>query len=527
MSFQQGLSGLNGAAKSLDVIGNNIANASTVGFKGSQAQFADVYANSLNGAGGNQAGIGSKVSQIAQQFTQGNIESSNNPLDIAINGAGFFRTTVAGAVQYSRNGQFSLDKEGYMVNAQSAKLTGYLADEKGNILAGSPVPIRIDTSDLKPVATTTVETMINLDSRSQVPEETPFDPTNTKSYNKQTPIDVYDSLGNPHVMSTFYVKTAPGQWDVYVANDGTEITALDVSSAAHAPGADPAIAAARDAFMAGLAAIPPLDPADLQQLAVDYANLAGAAVRAAAVRKGVDDASLDAEAITTAATAAGTVTGTTPEQIDEAITAAVTVPPRPVGKMTFDSFGSLVSLQQAVYDDDAQTVSFEERQSTGLSVSLPIYPRTGSDAYLVLDEKFTGSTQYGSATSEKRSTQDGYTAGTLQRFSAGADGIILGQYSNGQSHALAQIVLANFANPNGLSPLGNNAWAETSTSGVPLVGVPNSGSLGVLQSSAVENSNVDLTAELVNMITAQRVYQANAQTIKTQDSVLQTLVNLR
>ena len=125
MSFQQGLSGLNGAAKSLDVIGNNIANASTVGFKGSQAQFADVYANSLNGAGGNQAGIGTKVSQIAQQFTQGNVESSNNPLDIAINGGGFFRTTVAGATQYSRNGQFSLDKDGFMVNAQGAKLTGY------------------------------------------------------------------------------------------------------------------------------------------------------------------------------------------------------------------------------------------------------------------------------------------------------------------------------------------------------------------------------------------------------------------
>jgi flagellar hook protein FlgE len=149
MSFQQGLSGLNGAAKSLDVIGNNIANASTVGFKGSQAQFADVYANSLNGAGGNQAGIGSKVSNIAQQFTQGNIESSNNPLDIAINGAGFFRTTVSGAVQYSRNGQFSLDKEGYMVNPQGAKLTGFQANERGVILAGAPVPIRINPADLK------------------------------------------------------------------------------------------------------------------------------------------------------------------------------------------------------------------------------------------------------------------------------------------------------------------------------------------------------------------------------------------
>jgi flagellar hook protein FlgE len=140
---------------------------------------------------------------------------------------------------------------------------------------------------------------------------------------------------------------------------------------------------------------------------------------------------------------------------------------------------------------------------------------------------FRGSTQYGTATSEKSSSQNGYTAGHLQRFSAGPDGVILGQYSNGQSKPLGQIVLANFGNPNGLEPLGNNAWAESSTSGIPMVGTPDTGSLGVLQSSAVENSNVDLTAELVNMITAQRVYQANAQTIKTQDSVLQTLVNLR
>jgi flagellar hook protein FlgE len=237
MSFQQGLSGLNGAAKSLDVIGNNIANASTVGFKGSQAQFADVYANSLSGAGGNQAGIGTKVSQIAQQFTQGNVEASNNPLDIAINGAGFFRTTVAGATQYSRNGQFSLDKEGYMVNAQGAKLTGFSASATGNILAGSPIPLMINTADLKPVATTRVDSEMNLDSGSSVPVTTPFNANDPTTYNKQTPIDVYDSLGNPHVLSTFYVKTGPGAWDVFAATDGTEITNLKVAAAAQ--GTDP------------------------------------------------------------------------------------------------------------------------------------------------------------------------------------------------------------------------------------------------------------------------------------------------
>ena len=505
MSFQQGLSGLNGAAKSLDVIGNNIANASTVGFKGSQAQFADVYANSLNGAGGNQAGIGTKVSQIAQQFTQGNIEASNNPLDIAINGGGFFRTSINGSVQYSRNGQFSLDKEGYMVNAQGAKLTGFTAGPTGQILAGSPVPLQINTADLKPVATSRVDTEINLDSGSIIPVTAPFNAADPTSYNKQTPIDVYDSLGNPHVMSTFYVKTGGGSWDVYTAVDGVEITNQRVSAAAQT---DAASVAARAAFQTA-ASTPPGNTAPQ---AITYAAAAGAAVAAQAGLAGASPATQ--AAILAAATSAGTTVGINPDEIDALIAEAVTVPAVRSGYLRFDTNGALSTSAMAP-------------QTLPLSISLPIFPATGSDNVLTLDLNFANSTQYGAATSEKKTTQDGYTAGSLQRFSAGADGVILGQYSNGQSHALGQIVLANFANPNGLSPLGNNAWAETSTSGVPLVGTPSSGSLGVLQSSAVENSNVDLTAELVNMITAQRVYQANAQTIKTQDSVLQTLVNLR
>ncbi|GGE84671.1 flagellar hook protein FlgE [Massilia psychrophila] len=511
MSFQQGLSGLNGAAKSLDVIGNNIANASTVGFKGSQAQFADVYANSLNGAGGNQAGIGTKVSQIAQQFTQGNVESSNNPLDIAINGAGFFRTSVAGATQYSRNGQFSLDKEGYMVNAQGAKLTGFSASASGAILAGSPIPLMINTADLKPVATTRVDTELNLDSGSKPPVNPAFNANDPTSYNKQTSIDVFDTLGNPHVLSTFYVKTSAGQWDIYAANDGTEITNLKVAAAAQGTG-EPfdAVNTARADWVKESTAQPP-EPDKVAAALLNYAEKAAVLVVAAADAAGGSPAQKTAQrdAINDAASRSGKAVGNTPDMVDKDIARAVSVPAKAVGRLVFDTNGTL---------------------STALmpqTVAVPIFPPTGATGMLPINLGFTGSTQYGAANSEKKSTQDGYTAGQLQRFAAGSDGIILGQYSNGQSHALGQIVLANFANPNGLSPLGNNAWAETSNSGVPLIGTPSAGSLGVLQSSAVENSSVDLTAELVNMITAQRVYQANAQTIKTQDSVLQTLVNLR
>jgi flagellar hook protein FlgE len=508
MSFQQGLSGLNGAAKSLDVIGNNIANASTVGFKGSSTQFADVYARSLNGAGGNQAGIGVSVAGIAQQFTQGNIETSANPLDIAINGGGFFRTETSGLVQYTRNGQFSLDKNGMLVTPQGANLTGFSVGPNGQILAGSPSPLQISTADLKPVATTKIDTSLNLDSRVAAPTNYPFNANDPTTYNKQTPVDVYDTLGNAHVMSMYYVKTGAGTWDVYAGSDGTELTNVAVGAAGQK---DAGVTAARDAWVTATKAVPP-DAADIAAKLKDYGDKSSAAVVAAATAAGATPATISA--IQAAAASAGSTAGYSPDQIDKDITAAVSVPGVPVGHLNFDTNGAL-------------SATLMSPQTLPLTVNLPIFPPTGAKDTLSIKLNFAGTTQYGADTSEKKTTQDGYTAGHLQRFSAAADGTILGQYSNGQTKPLGQVVLANFTNPGGLEPLGNNSFAETSESGTPLVGTPDTGSLGVLQSSATEASNVDLTAELVNMITAQRVYQANAQTIKTQDSVLQTLVNLR
>ena len=246
MGFQQGLSGLNAASKSLDVIGNNIANANTVGFKQAQAQFSDVFANSLSGGGGGiSVGIGTKVSAVVQQFSQGNISSTNNPLDIAINGAGFFRMSTNGAVTYSRNGQFQLDKNGGIVNAQGAQLTGYIADSNGVLSTGAAVPLTINTADIPPKETDVVNALMNLDSRSlvpgtQLPVAIPpvivpvaFSISDPLSYNSATSVAVFDSLGNSHVLQTFFVKidpvtrppTAPAsaQWDVFSTVDGVLI----------------------------------------------------------------------------------------------------------------------------------------------------------------------------------------------------------------------------------------------------------------------------------------------------------------
>ena len=407
MAFQQGLSGLNAAAQDLDVIGNNVANASTVGFKGSQAQFADVYANSLTGAGGVQIGIGTKVAAVSQQFTQGNITVSNNPLDVAINGGGFFRLSDNGTIVYSRNGQFQLDKNGYISTSDGKHLTGYTVNAAGVLNSASPTDLQISTSDLMPQATSTASMLLNLDSRAGALLPASFDMTDPTTYNSSTSASVFDSLGNSHTFTTYFLKTAANTWDVYASLDGTQIGA-------------------------------------------------GA-----------------------------------------------------VGALTFKTDGTI--------DAALTTLPF--------AVSAPV--TTGAATPLAFTLDFSGTTQFGSGFSVNAITQDGYTSGRLAGFSIGADGMIQARYTNGKSATLGQVVLANFVNPQGLQPLGNNDWAETSTSGAPLVGSPSTGGLGVLQSSAVESSNVDLTAELVKMITAQRVYQANAQTIKTQDQVLQTLVNLR
>lgn len=401
MSFQQGLSGLNAAAKGLDAVSNNVSNASTVGFKGAGAQFADVFAASISGGGAAQIGIGVNLTAVKQSFTQGNITVTNNPLDVAINGGGFFRLSDNGAITFSRNGQFLVDKDGYVVNAAGAHLTGYAANAAGVIVPSSPTDILISSADLVPNATTAGTLGLNLDSRSTAPAAA-FVYTDPTTYNSSTAMTVFDSLGNSHVMALYFRKTAANAWNVYAGLDG------------NAPGA--------------------------------------------------------------------------------------------ANAMTFTSAGAV--------------------NTGGTLGPLAFAVTTGANA-LSITLDLSSATQFGSTFGVNSMTQDGYTSGRLSGLSIATDGVVQGRYSNGQSRNLGQIVLANFANPNGLQSLGGNQWSETADSGQPLIGAPNSGSLGALQSAAVEESNIDLTGELVNMITAQRNYQANAQSIKTQDAVMQTLVNLR
>lgn len=490
MGFQVGLSGLNASSKHLDAIGNNVANSSTVGFKQSQAQFADLFSASLNGSAASQVGGGTTISGITQQFTQGNITNTNNPLDTAISGQGFFRMVDAdGGVLYSRNGQFQMDKNGFLVNNQGHTVSGYLPDVNGVIIAAQPLPLQISSTDLKPNATTTAVMGANLDSRATVPFTAAFDAADPTSYNNSTSLSVYDSLGASHV-GTMYFQRQPITPPTFTSATTTTATVSTVAGLAIGNTITFALPVSQTATITGIDAV---------TNTVTFAALASAPTGGP---------------LTTDAPSVNWKTFLT---VDGVNVAGATTPE--LTMLTFDALGKLVSNTPASVPIGTVVSSALFPTSTTVSPTQTLTFDFGSPT--------AGTTQYGGNFGVNTLTQNGYTSGRLNSTTTSPDGTILGLYSNGQSRPLGQILLTNFTNPQGLQPVGNNEWVETAASGGPLSGVPGSSSLGLLQASATEDSNVDLTAELVNMITAQRVYQANSQTIKTQDQLLQTIVSLR
>lgn len=220
MGYQQGLSGLAGASNALDVIGNNIANANTVGFKSSTAQFSDMYANSIATSVNTQIGIGTALASVQQQFGQGTINTTNSSLDVAINGNGFFQMSNNGTITYTRDGTFQRDKNGYIVNSQGLNLMGYAADKNGVINTAQTVPLQAPTTNIAPTATTKITGQFNLNSQDTVPTKTPFDATDTTTYNYSTSIQVYDSLGGSQAVNMYFVKTAAGTWEAYAGVQG-------------------------------------------------------------------------------------------------------------------------------------------------------------------------------------------------------------------------------------------------------------------------------------------------------------------
>ncbi len=397
MGFSQALSGLNASSSNLNVIGNNIANSQTVGFKSSNAVFADVYA-------GAKIGAGVSLSSVVQNFSAGNVEGTGRALDLAISGEGFFKLSQEGQVVYSRNGQLTLTPDGYLENAQGARL-----------MSNSGV-LQVPSAAMPASATTKLESVFNLKSSDTAKPAAPgFNPTDSDTFNYASTASVYDSLGNIHQLSTYFRKTANNSWDVYVTIDGNPLSGP---------------------------VVPPATP---------------------------------------------TYTSS--------------------GTLTFDTNGKLTST---------------------MPLTLASYPgaTNGTDP-LTIDLDLTGTTQFGNDYDQSSLTQNGYTAGSLVGITIDKNGTIVGNYSNEQKQTVGSLILATFRTPEGLESAGNNVWIETAASGQPLFGTAGIGRFGTVESGALEVSNVDMTKELVNLIVAQRTFQANAQSVKAQSDMLEQAVNLR
>jgi flagellar hook protein FlgE len=418
MPFRSALSGINAASEDLKVIGNNVSNASTTGFKQSRAEFADVYA-ATQGGSANAIGAGVRLASVNQQFGQGNIEFTDNKMDLAINGRGFFVLDNNGTREYTRAGSFQVDREGYVTNSNNKRLVVNNADGDGNI-TGAVGALRLDNSNITPRATSRIDVGVNLDSEQTRPTTQPFDPDISNSYNHSTSLTVYDSLGNGHLATMYYVKgDQPNTWETHM-------------------------------FVNGKSA------------------------------KGEQG------------------------------------PPFTGDTLKFDGAGALESINGQAVPPGVVSYSGIDAGAGGDLMNIDINLLSS-----------TPTTQFGTKFNVNALSQNGYTSGRLSGFDIDDVGVIKARYSNGQSKVLGQVSLADFSNPQGLRALGNTAWAESFSSGAALVGTPGSGSLGTIQSGALEGSNVDLTGELVRMITAQRNFQANAQVITTADTVTQTIINIR
>ncbi|MGB0986517.1 MAG: flagellar hook protein FlgE [Pseudoalteromonas spongiae] len=440
MSFNIALTGLAAAQKDLDVTANNIANVNTTGFKESRAEFADVYAASVFSSGKTKNGDGVQTTVVAQQFNQGSLQFTQNALDLAITGEGYFAMTDSLSSQdytYTRAGAFKLNKDNFVVDAQGNFLRGFPVDPSNgdttSVSLSTATPIQIPDASGAPRATNNVYTSFNLDAGATQPTVSPFNPKESATFNASTSTTVYDSLGEPHVMQFYFVKTGTNnQWNVHATLGGQEFDSTGTN--------------------------PPAGP--LATFTFDSSGLPQAPV---------------------------TAPNTTFDPVS----------------LTAGNLSSLLTNGAAFPND----VNINWRDEVGTAQKQP--------------------TQYASRFEVKALEQDGATVGRLTGIDIGTDGKIVASYSNGDSTYISQVSMVRFANSQGLSQVGNTAWKESLTSGEPIAGEPGSGTLGTINSSALEQSNVNLTNELVDLISAQRNFQANSRALEVNSTLQQNILQIR
>lgn len=433
MSFNIALSGLAAAQKDLDTTANNIANVNTTGFKESRAEFADVYATSIFASGRTKVGDGVATSMVAQQFSQGSLQFTNNSLDLAITGEGFFALTPdlqSKDLTYTRSGAFKLNKDNFIVDNNGNLLQGFAVDpvtgDNQSVSLSTTSPISIPTSAGAPRATNNIFLSMNVDSRELATDGIPFDATDRASYNHSTSVTVYDSLGESHTVTSYFRKTstvppANSQWETFVVWD-------DVTGA----------------------------PFQGDNLVFDSSG-------------------------------------------------NFVTPPIPTLNLPFADLNDPLNGYLTNGAQFAANVVVNFRDPSGVREP----------------------TQYASTFDVTDLSQDGTTVGNLTGVDIDAFGRVLASYSNGDSSYLAQVSIVRFANVQGLKQVGSTSWKQSIASGEPIGGQANTGTFGAVNSSSLEQSNVNLTTELVDLISAQRNFQANSRALEVNSTLQQTVLQIR
>ncbi|MDZ7753489.1 MAG: flagellar hook protein FlgE [Gammaproteobacteria bacterium] len=546
MAFRVAVSGIQAATKDLNATGNNIANSNTTGFKRARVEFADIFANSNLGSAQDASGQGVQVTRVAQQFSQGNISFTDNNLDLAVNGEGFFVVEDNNGIFYTRAGAFGVDRDGNVVNGTGQRLQAFQAAANGSI-TGAVGDLQIDTSNIAPEATTAVEARVNLDAGDDTNVHPSLTFTSFSDFQNEDgyTFDLTDGAGNTETVELDFLSEGPDPTTAsrtevaeYISSKVNQTTHFD----AEVNGSNVVLTAARrsankidvtNLVNAPAATTPPPPPS----LTVDTGS--GVGIDPA------DDLDLNFGAgddLTTTFTDPFPFNPNEPRSFNNATSLTV-----------FDSLGqehllstyyrkveaNLWEVHARIDGDNTQlvgggtppTISFDSGGNLTTATPMPINfgqftPTTGA-APIDVSIDFTGTTQFGAAFGVNALSQDGFSTGRLSGVDISDDGLVQARFSNGKSRALGQVQLANFANVQGLQPQGDTLWAETANSGEPLPGAPGTASLGLVQAGALEESNVELADQLVNMIVAQRNFQANAQMIRTEDEVTQTIINIR
>jgi len=458
MSFNIALSGLNAAQKDLDVTSNNIANVNTVGFKESRAEFVDVYASSLLAAGKTKVGDGVLTADVAQQFSQGSIQFTNNALDLAITGNGFFATVPeldSLERSYTRAGQFKLNADNFVVNSQGGHLLGFPVNSDGSsssVSLSTAEPVLIPTASGAPTKSTEVDIRMNLPAGDAYIATAPgnFDPADPLTFNHSTSVTIFDSLGDSHIMTYYFVKddptTNPNEWMLFAAVDGSVIDLEDPNNTA--PG-----------------------------------DRVGGAVSGGLSPTGVVGA-----------------------------------------RLVYNSSGDFISQSPPLADGGIVTRDFANHLPNGADTTQAIKINFNLDP---TGPNPNEPTQFASNFEVTALKQDGLAVGRLTGIDIGTDGLVRATYSNGTSQPLSRITMVSFANQQGLSQVGNSNWKESIVSGEALAGEGGAGTFGTINSSALEQSNVNLTTELIDLISAQRNFQANSRAIEVDNQLNQTILQIR